>query len=115
MGKGQITVEAESVEVNVEEKPTKGASKPVEKEMSVQDYLNEKVTFRTIFDGEKYKDDIIVTINGKNWQIKRGVDVQIPRYVYMALEDAERQKIHATNVSQGFENQYKDHVTKNMM
>lgn len=78
-----------------------------EETMTVQEHLNEKVPFYAIYDGERYKDDIVVTINGKSWQIQRGENVMIPRFVFNAIMDAERQKRAATMVSKQFEDQFK--------
>jgi hypothetical protein len=42
------------------------------------------------------QDDVYVNVNQKNWLIKRGEFVQVPRYVAEVLEraeDAERQSI----------------------
>jgi len=71
------------------------------------DYLNERIPFRAFKDNEKYKDDLIVIVNGKTWQIQRGVTVMIPRYVYLAIAQAERQKAEAARHSQMLEDQYK--------
>ncbi len=70
-------------------------------------WLNERVHFRAFYDGEKYKDDLIVSVNGEKYQIQRGQDVYIPRFVHMAISDAERQKSAAATVSLGFENKFR--------
>jgi hypothetical protein len=43
------------------------------------------VEFEAFYDGDKYKDDIFVCINGKPMQIKRGAKVMIPRAVANVL------------------------------
>lgn len=58
-------------------------------------FLEEKVSFRAFKDNDKYKDDISVQVNGKIWQIQRGVTVQIPRFVYLALRQSDRQLAEA--------------------
>ncbi len=90
-------------------------TKPKNKKVNQEKFLNERISFIAMKDNDKYKDDIIVTINGTNWQIQRGKKVMIPRFVYFAIEDAERQKMHAADVSEGFEKQYRGHVSSNMM
>lgn len=97
--------ETQSTTPEVVEEPT----------MSQEEFLNERVPFKAIWDGEKYKDDIVVTLNGKNWVIQRGVEVMIPRYVLFAIYDSEDQKIVAMRTSQLFEQQYKRNVSSNMM
>jgi hypothetical protein len=46
------------------------------------------VEFEAFYDGDKYKDDIFVCINGKPMQIKRGEKVMIPRAVAEVLEQS---------------------------
>lgn len=69
-------------------------------------WLDEKVPFKAIKDDGRYKDDIVVTLNGKNWQIQRGITVMIPRKVLFLLDDSERQMAESAMVNQKFENQY---------
>lgn len=45
----------------------------------------ELVEFEAFYDDDRYKDDIFVAVNGRRWQIKRGVKVKIPRYVYEVI------------------------------
>lgn len=52
---------------------------------------NELVEFEAFYDGENYKDDIFVAVNGRRWQIKRGVPVKIPRYVYEVIKNSAEQ------------------------
>lgn len=54
-------------------------------------YYEEKVVVNLFFDGGKYKDDVMVSVNGKLWQIKRGVDVEVPRYVSEILKSSMEQ------------------------
>lgn len=81
---------------------------PAQKRKQQNDFMNEKVAFKAIYDGDKYKDDITVTVNGKNFQIKRGVRVMVPRYILNVLEDHERQQAEAANTSERYNQQYQD-------
>ena len=67
--------------------------KPVETEETVRlkKYYEEKVTVNLFLDNDKYKEDVIVSVNGKTWQIQRGVDVQVPRYVAEVLDNSMKQ------------------------
>ncbi|MEE1279470.1 MAG: hypothetical protein UHH95_01395 [Oscillospiraceae bacterium] len=56
---------------------------------------NEKVSLKLFFDGHKYVDDVTVIVNGKNYIIKRGVEVMVPPCVKSALEDATMQEREA--------------------
>lgn len=44
------------------------------------------VKIRLFKDGNKYKDDVPVIVNGKCWQVQRGVTVEVPEVVAEALE-----------------------------
>jgi hypothetical protein len=88
-------------------KEVKETVKAVKVTDDVNAYLNERVPFRAFKDNDKYKDDLIVIVNGKTWQIQRGVTVMIPRYVYLTILQAERQKVEAARYSQMLEDQYK--------
>lgn len=46
----------------------------------------EKVSIRLFRDEYRYKDALYVSINGKNWLIRRGVDVELPKYVADFIE-----------------------------
>ncbi len=54
-------------------------------EFDAEAYFNEEVPFYAFKDNDKYKDDIIVGVNGKLYRIKRGEQVMIPRNVYNVL------------------------------
>jgi len=65
-------------------------------------FWEELVPFKAIYDGDKYKDDIFVGVNGKSWLIKRGEEVMIPRKVLAVIEDAERQKAEAAKAQDAY-------------
>ncbi|MBS6831696.1 MAG: hypothetical protein KH216_02500 [Clostridiales bacterium] len=46
-------------------------------------------------DNAKYKDDVTVTVNGVNYQIRRGVQVTVPRKVALVLERSRMQEAEA--------------------
>ncbi len=46
----------------------------------------EKAKLRLFKDNGKYKDPLYVAVNGRNWIIKRGVDVEVPVYVKEFIE-----------------------------
>jgi len=51
-------------------------------------YEREMVDFYAFKDNNKYKDDIVVGVNGRIFRIQRGKHVQIPRYLAMVLEQS---------------------------
>ena len=63
----------------------------VKKTAETKNDPNELVEFEAFYDGDKYKDDIFVAVNGRRWQIKRGVKVKIPRYVYEVIQNSAEQ------------------------
>ena len=58
-------------------------------------YLKQPVTVTLIKDNNNYKDDVTITCNGINYQIKRGIPVQVPRFIKLIIEDNYRQQMAA--------------------
>ena len=54
--------------------------------------LKQLVTVKLFKDNDRYKDDVFVSVNGNNFQIQRGVEVKVPMYVKLALDNANSQK-----------------------
>lgn len=52
-------------------------------------YLRELVPVRISKDSRN-KGDVLVTVNGKKFQIQRGVEVKVPRYVAQVLDNKQR-------------------------
>lgn len=53
------------------------------------------MTIRLFKDNERYRDDVFVSVNGRTFQIKRGVEVQVPRYVQEVLDNSMSQDMVA--------------------
>ena len=68
-------------------------------------WLNERIPFKAIKDAEHYKDDVVVLVNGTRYQIQRGKVVMIPRFVYLAIDDAERQMADSSDVIMAYAEQ----------
>ena len=49
-------------------------------------------------DDGRYANDVFVGVNGKTYQIKRGVDVEVPESVAEVLKNSERQNAEAFHV-----------------
>lgn len=58
------------------------AAEEVMRGMTVRDSDDGMVSFYAFKDDDKYKDDIVVGLNGKMYRIQRGKHVRIPREVY---------------------------------
>ena len=54
-------------------------------------YMQEMVEIELFYDGDKYKDDVHVGVNGKSWLIKRGEKVKVPRFVAEVIANSEAQ------------------------
>lgn len=53
------------------------------------------VKIRLFKDNRSYNDDVIVGVNGRMFQIQRGVDVEVPECVAEVLRNSEKQDQHA--------------------
>lgn len=51
----------------------------------------EMVNIRLFSDNGRYKGDLFVSVNGVNYQIKRGVTVQVPPEVAEVIQHSEEQ------------------------
>ena len=51
----------------------------------------EKVRIKLFKDNGRYKGDLFVSVNGVNYKIRRGVDVEVPKAVAEVLEHSQRQ------------------------
>ena len=52
---------------------------------------SDKVMIKLFYDGARYKDDVFVGVNGRRYQIKRGVEVEVPLAVKEVLDNSMRQ------------------------
>ena len=51
----------------------------------------EKVRVKLFKDNGRYKSDLFVSVNGVNYMIRRGVEVEVPRAVAEVLEYSQHQ------------------------
>ena len=82
-----------------------------EEKQAAENYLNEKVKIKLFKDGKDYKDDVVVGINGKIIQIKRGVEVEIERKYALLLDQAQIQSIKAAEM---IEEKVRDFAAQNV-
>lgn len=50
-----------------------------------------KVNIRLFRDNGRYREDLFVSVNGVNYKIRRGVDVEVPPEVAEVLEHSQMQ------------------------
>ena len=82
---------AEAIDKHDAEKETKKHPVETEEDRKERARYEEKVVVNLFLDNDKYQDDVIVAVNGKAWQIRRGVDVEVPRYVAEVLNSSMKQ------------------------
>lgn len=63
--------------------------------------LKEHVTIKLRKDRNNPKPDLFVAVNGKTFQIKRGVEVKVPLYVAQVIADSDAQEEFATDFMDG--------------
>lgn len=106
--------ELEAVETMTDEEATEATENTVDEEATENtapvsdDYLEELVEIMLFKDSDKYSDDLVVTLNGKNYQIKRGVKVMVPRKVQLVIEDSMKQAGLAADYEEEAQQQYKE-------
>lgn len=71
---------------------------------------NEIVTIKLFKDNGKYKDDVFVEVNDKTYQIQRGVNVKVPRYVADILKQSEKQDQSTATMIQTLEREYQEKI-----
>ena len=72
------------------------------------------VTIRLFKDSGKYKDDMIVGLNGRIWQIKRGVDVEVPWAVAEIIRESLEQDQATAELIMSEEQNFHDNVEKRL-
>ena len=72
----------------------------------------EKVPVRLFKDNGRYKDDVMVAVNGRAFQIKRGETVMVPRYVAEVLERSMAQDQETANLISSQSSEYEREAAK---
>lgn len=95
------------------------ANVPAQKKMTAKqaaqnaaERMNELVEVKLIWDGDKYKDDVFVSVNDKTYLIKRGVFVKVPRCVALQIEENRRQELIAIRLADDLAQEYKETEAK---
>ncbi len=83
----QLKAELEAVKAKPKQASVEDAEAARKRE-ELHKYWNEPVEVRLFKDSGKYKDDVTVCVNGKVWQIKRGMTVTVPRKVKEVLDES---------------------------
>lgn len=70
------------------------------------DRMNEKVTIKLFKDNRKYREDVSVSVNGVTYQIKRGIPVEVPRFVADVLAESEMQDTKTANMLESMSDEF---------
>ncbi|MCQ2436007.1 MAG: hypothetical protein MJ101_03780 [Clostridia bacterium] len=89
------------------EQAAQPSSEEEKKAAEAEKYLNEEVTIRLFKDGEKYKVDLVLVLNGVTVVIKRGIPQRIKRKYANLIELAQIQDIVALDAIKKAEDTYK--------
>lgn len=73
---------------------------------AMEDAKKDLVTIELFRDATTYVDDVRVIVNGVVYTIKRGVRVQVPRFVAEVIETSARQDNETVNLITAKENEY---------
>lgn len=80
-------------------------------EMEVLD-PEEYIDFEAFYDGDKYKDDILVTVNGERCLIKRGERVKVKRKFVEVIRNGEAQDRATARRIESLEKEFEDESKK---
>ena len=70
------------------------------------------VRIRLFKDNSRYKGDLFVSVNGVNYKIRRGVEVEVPPAVAEVLESSQREDENAALRMERAERSYMDRLSK---
>ena len=103
----QIGKDASSDDADPEEdEETKRRRLFMEEQERERQYMAEKVPIELFKDNGKYKGDVLVCVNGERFLIKRGVRVEVPRYVALVLEESAKQDTATANLIESESSRY---------
>jgi hypothetical protein len=85
----ETTETVETAEAATTEETTEKSKKNTKKDPEA--YLKELVPVK-LYKDAKNKGDVLVTVNGEKFQIQRGKEVMVPRYVKEVLDNQEKMK-----------------------
>ena len=103
----QIGKDASSDDSDPEEdEETKRRRLFMEEQERERQYMAEKVPIELFKDNGKYKGDVLVCVNGERFLIKRGVRVEVPRYVALVLEESAKQDTATANLIESESSRY---------
>lgn len=88
------------------------ADKKIKDKNIGEDYYKKEVTVTLVKDNNNYRDDVTITYNGVNYQIKRGIPVQVPLFLKLILEDGYRQQMAADSYREKLSHDYSEKLSE---
>ena len=73
----------------------------------------EMVEIELFYDGDKYRDDVFVQVNGKSLLIKRGEKVKVPARYAEAIQNSLHQKAQTAEMMNRYQREF-EAATKNI-
>lgn len=77
------------------------------KKAEAHDPMEDYVEIKLFHDGDKYKDDVFVSVNGENCLIRRGVPVKVKRKFAQVLDSSDKQDQDTKNLIGGLEAEFR--------
>jgi hypothetical protein len=77
-----------------------------ETKKTVANATDEMVEIELFYDGERYKDDVFVQVNGKSVLIKRGEKVKVTKAVAEVIQNSLHQKAQAAELMSKLQRDY---------
>lgn len=108
--KAQLEQEIEELKANLKENKACSVKADTDNEMKkkAEAWLEEEVQIVLFKDGEKYKDDLVIGLNGTNVVIKRGIPQKIKRKYALLIEQSQYQEIVASDTIANATEDYKN-------
>jgi hypothetical protein len=107
-------LKAENAALKAKDTEKVSLNQPVKaaKALTPEEYLEQRVPVMLYKDGDKYKDDVVLAINGERVQIRRGVQVYVKRKFAQILENQYRQQMVAANLQTELSEQFETESKK---
>lgn len=98
--------------IKAAEAKAKGSKALPEEIQRINEINEEKVTIKLFKDGDKYNDDIFVSVNGQSYNIPRGIPVTIPRKIAATLEQSDLQDIKTAQYMDAKANEFSEETKR---
>lgn len=100
------------VEQTTDEENKAAEEQPQETESCTGATEADEVEVELFKDNGRYRDDVVVGVNGKLYVIKRGVRVKVPRAVKEILDHSREQDTQTALMMDSLENRYQEETSK---